>query len=94
MNHGIINIFFHDSHLKEWWLLLTLLPCESVVPVGGSLAYLSHLFLPAASEPYPFTFEVLQGTLHSALASSLRGFQGFERQPDPVVNTDELNALQ
>lgn len=29
---SIINIFFHDSHLKEWWLLLTLLPCESVVP--------------------------------------------------------------
>lgn len=32
VNHAIINIFFHDSHLKEWWLLLTLLPCESVVP--------------------------------------------------------------
>lgn len=32
VNHAIINIFFHDSHLKGWWLLLILLPCESVVP--------------------------------------------------------------
>lgn len=31
-NHVIINIFFHDSHLKAWWLLLTMLPCESMVP--------------------------------------------------------------
>lgn len=59
----------------------------------------SGLLPPVTSETSPFTFKMLQGPLFCTAHTWLHPYWGvihcqeFERQPNPVVNQDELNAL-